>query len=133
MGCGIFYSPAWRCQTSVLWLILFNSFRIARIAQERWLYGQAMCYLNPYFSRYLHSNTVLHMIAVSYKRYQAIVQSPLTYDGTITNSRVAFIVLIWIIPIPLFIASFLGWGEYVYKPEEFYCKKRWSVQSGSSR
>ena len=92
-----------------LLLILVNSFRIKSIAQEHWLYGQTMCYLNPFFVRYFYINTVLHLVAVSYNRYLAIVKSPLTYDGAITKTRVAFIAVIWIIPvIPISISLFQG-------------------------
>ena len=83
--------------SDLLLLVLVNSFRIESIAQEHWLYGQTMCYLNPFFVRYFYINTVLHLVAVSYDRYLAIVKSPLTYDGTITKTRVAFLSLIWII------------------------------------
>ena len=116
-----------------LLLILVNSFRIGSIAEERWLYGQTMCYLNPFFVRYFYINTVFHLVAVSYERYKAIVKSPLTYDGTITKSRLFFIALIWIIPIPLSIGPFLGWGNYVYNSEMFFCEQGWSVQGGSNR
>ena len=119
--------------SDLLFLILVNSFRIASIAQERWLYGETMCYLNHCFLRYFYFNTVLHLLAVSYERYCAIVKSPLTYDGTITKSKVAFITLIWIIPIPLAISPFLGsWGNYVYNPKLFFCEQRWSVQISSA-
>ena len=114
-----------------LYLILTNSFRIASLAQERWLYGQTMCYLNPCFVRYFYFNTVLHLIAVSFERYSAIVKSPLTYDGTITKSKVVFMALMWILPIPFSITPFLGWGNFVYNPEVFYCEEGWSLQSGS--
>ncbi|KAJ7325656.1 hypothetical protein OS493_029525 [Desmophyllum pertusum] len=114
-----------------LCLILVNSFRIASIAQEKWLYGQTMCYLNPFFLRYFYFNTILHLIAVSYERYNAIVKSPFTYDGTITKSKVVFIVLIWIVPIPFSIGPFLGLGNFVYNPEVFFCEQGWSVQSDS--
>ena len=117
--------------SDMLCLILTNSFRIASLAQERWLYGQTMCFLNPFFVRYFYFNTVLHLIAVSYERYSAIVKSPLTYDGTITKFRVVFMALIWIVPIPFSIGPFLGWGNYVYNPEVFFCEQGWSVQSGS--
>ena len=60
-------------------MVLVNSLRIKSIAQEKWLYGQTMCYLNPFFVRYFYINTVLHLVAVSYDRYLAIVKSPLTY------------------------------------------------------
>lgn len=116
-----------------LWLALVNTFRTASILEERWLFGETMCYLNPCLSRYLHINTVLHLVVVSYDRYQAIVRSPLTYSGAVTCNRVALIVLIWIIPIPLSIGPFLDWGKYVYNPEVFYCEQGWSEQSASSR
>ena len=106
-----------------LLLVLVNSLRIKSIAQEKWLYGQTMCYLNPFFVRYFYINTVLHLVAVSYDRYLAIVKSPLTYDGTITKTRVVLSALIWIIPIPLSIGPFLGWRKYVYNPVVFFCEQ----------
>ena len=117
-----------------LLLILVNSFRIKSIAQEHWLYGQTMCYLNPFFVRYFYINTVLHLVAVSYNRYLAIVKSPLTYDGAITKTRVAFIALIWIIPvIPVSIGLFQGWGKYAYNPDLIMCEQGWAIdlQNGS--
>ena len=114
-----------------LCLILTNSFHIGSIAQERWLYGQTMCQLNPALKRYFYLNTVLHLIAISYERYSAIVKSPMTYDGTITKSRAAFIIFIWIAPIPLSIGPFVGWGHYVYNPEVFFCEQGWSVRDDS--
>ena len=116
-----------------LLLVLVNSFRIKSIAQEHWLYGQTMCYLNSFFIRYLYINTVLHLLAVSYDRYLAITKSPLTYDGTITKTKVVCMLLIWIIPIPLSIGPFLGWGKYVYNPEVFFCEQGWAENSESYR
>ena len=118
-----------------LLLILVNSFRIKSIAQEHWLYGQTMCYLNPFFVRYFYINTVLHLVAVSYNRYLAIVKSPLTYDGAITKTRVAFIALIWIIPvIPVSIVPFfLGWGKYTYNPELIICEQGWALDLQGSK
>lgn len=113
-------------------LILVNSFRVASIANKRWLYGETMCYLNPCLLRYFYFNTVFHLLAVSYERYQAIVQSPLTHDGTINKSRVAIIALAWVMPIPFSITPFLGWGKFVYNPQVFYCEQGF-VQSASSR
>ena len=115
-----------------LFLIFVNSFRIASVAQERWLYGETMCHLNAIFARYFYLNTIFHLVVVSYDRYNAIVKSPLTYDGTITKSKVAVIALIWIIPILLCIVPSLGWMKYVYNPEVFFCEQGWAVQSGKS-
>ena len=109
-----------------LFLVLVNSFRIASMAQEKWPYGKIICHLSPFFARYFYFNTVLHLVAVSHERYKAIVKSPLTYDGTITKSKVAFIALIWVIPIPFCIGPFLGIaGRYVYNPELFFCEQGW--------
>ena len=115
--------------SDLLFLILVNSFRIASIAQERWLYGETMCHLNACFARYLYLNTVLHLLAVSYERYKAIVKSPLTYTGDITKSRVMLIVFIWVIPIPISIGPFIGLGKYVYNPEVFFCQQGWGMES----
>ncbi|KAL9954384.1 hypothetical protein ACROYT_G041913 [Oculina patagonica] len=115
-----------------LFLILGNSFRIASIAKEKWLYGPTMCYVNALSLRYFYLNTVLHLIAVSYERYIAIVKSPMTYDGSITKSRVVLMILIWVAPIPLSIGPFVGWGQYVYNPDLFFCEQGWTVQSDST-
>ena len=119
--------------SDVLFLILVNSFRVASFAQERWLFSETMCHLNAFIARYCYLNTVLHLLAVSYERYCAIVKSPLTYTGTITKSSVVLIVLIWVIPISLSIGPFLGFaGKYDYNPELFFCEQGWTVKSGSS-
>ncbi|RMX50663.1 hypothetical protein pdam_00017152 [Pocillopora damicornis] len=47
---------------------------------------------------YFYLNTALHLIAVSYERYSAIVKSPLMYNSSITRSKVVVIVLIWTVP-----------------------------------
>ena len=114
-------------------LVLVNSFRIKSIAQEHWVCGQTICYLNPFFVRYFYINTVFQLVAVSYDRYLAIVKSPLNYDGAITKTRVAFMSLIWMLPIPLSIGPFLGWRKYVYNPEVFFCEQGWAVKSDSTR
>ena len=115
-----------------LCLILTNSFRIGSIAQERWLYGQTMCHLNSFFLRYFYLNTVLHLIAISYERYSAIVKSPMTYNGTITKSRVVLMILIWVAPILLSIGPFVDFGQYVYNPEVFFCEQGWTEQHDSA-
>ena len=118
--------------SDLLLVILVNSFVIESVAREDWLYGQIMCNLNSSSARYFHINTILHLVAVSYDRYLAIVKSPLTYDGTITKTRVVFMALIWIIPvIPAFLSEFLGNVKYVYNPKVFFCELQWIAQTGS--
>ena len=92
-----------------------------------------MCYLNAFFARYFYTNTVLHLMAVSFDRYDSIVKSPLTYNSTITKCRVAVLVLIWLIPIGFAIAPFLNFGEYFYyNSEVFFCQEGLTSQSGPS-
>ena len=114
-------------------LILVNSFLIESMAQENWFFGQTMCNLNSSFARYFYINTILHLVAVSYDRYLAIVKSPLTYDGIVTKTRMMFLALIWIIPvIPVSFGQFRGNLKYVYNPKVFFCEQQWAVQTGSS-
>ena len=114
-------------------LILVNSFRIASMAQKKWMYGKTTCYLNVIFTRYFYFNMVFHLVAVSYERYRAIVKSPLTYDGTVTKGKVVLIFLIWFIPIAVTIGIFLSFeGTLVYNQEIFVCEQGWSEQEGSN-
>ena len=105
-----------------LLLILGNSLNIASVAQERWLYGETMCILHIAVTRYFYLSSVLHFIAVSYERYIAIVKSPLTYDGSITASRVLELVLIWALPSLLCSAPFFFDSGFFYNPEVPFCK-----------
>ena len=108
--------------SDILFLILGNSPSIASIAQERWLYGETMCKLHYLVLRYFYLNTVLHLIAVSYERYSAIVKSPLTYDSSITRSKVVVIVLIWTVPFLVCAITFFRRAESVfYYPKLFFC------------
>ena len=117
-----------------LFLIFVNSFSIASIVHERWLYGQTMCLSNAFFARFFYCNTVLHLIAVSYDRYKAIVKSPLTYDGMVTKSRVLFIVLIWVASFLFSIGPLFGVGEKsVYQKGVFFFQQGWLSNSDLSR
>ena len=75
---------------------------------------------------------LLHLMAVSYDRYNSIVKSPLTYNGTITKCRVTLLLLIWLIPIGFSIVPFIKWGGYVYNPEVFFCQQELTAQSCTS-
>ena len=109
--------------SDILFLILGNSPSIASTAQERWLYGETMCKLHYLVLRYFYLNTVLHLIAVSYERYSAIVKSPLTYNSSITRSKVVVIVLIWTVPFLVCAIAFFRQAESVfYHPKLFFCR-----------
>ena len=109
--------------SDILFLILGNSPSIASTAHERWLYGETMCKLHYLVLRYFYLNTVLHLIAVSYERYSAIVKSPLTYNSSITRSKVVVIVLIWTVPFLVCAIAFFRQAESVfYHPKLFFCR-----------
>ena len=115
--------------SDLLGLILTNTYNLNCIIQEKWLYGETMCLLLAFFSRYFYLNTVLHLVAVSYERYRAIVKEPFTYNGTVTLRKGTSLALLWIFPIPFCMGPFFGWGTYVYNPMLFVCEQGWSVQS----
>ena len=115
-----------------LCLIFINSFRIASFAYENWLYGDTMCQLNAFLARYFYLNTVLHVVAISYERYDAIVKSPLTYDGTITKWKVFLIFLLWAFPILPLVILFFQFEGYKYDSELIFCDLGHVAQSDSS-
>ena len=102
---------------------------IASTVQERWLMAIRRNNVRSQSvpCEILHSNMVVDLVGqyLVSGTYYAVVKSPLTYDDTITKSNVAFIVLMWTIPIPLSIGpSFFGFAKYVYNPEVFFCEQR---------
>lgn len=115
-----------------LCLIFINSFRIASFAYENWFYGDTMCQLNAFLARYFYLNTVLHLVAISYERYDAIVKSPLTYDGTITKWKVFLIFLLWAFPILPLVILFFQFEGYKYDSELIFCDLGHVAQSDSS-
>lgn len=115
--------------SDLLGLILTNTYNLDCMIQEKWLYSETMCYLLAFFSRYFYLNTVLHLVAVSYERYRAIVKEPFTYNGIMTLRKGTSLALLWIIPIPFCMGPFFGWGTYVYNPKLYVCEQGWTVQS----
>ena len=115
--------------SDLLGLILTNTYNLGCMIQRKWLYSETVCYLLAFFSRYFYLNTVLHLVAVSYERYRAIVKEPFTYNAAMTLRKGAFLALLWIIPIPFCMGPFFGWGTYVYNRLLFVCEQGWSVQS----
>ena len=83
-----------------------------------------MCKLHYLVLRYFYLNTALHLIVVSYERYSAIVKLPLTYDGSITRSKIVVIVLIWTVLILVCAIAFFRQAESVFyhDPKLFFCR-----------
>ena len=56
---------------------LITSARMIATGLEKWVFGTTWCHGSAYIIRVLHLSTVLHLCAVSYERYDAIVRNPL--------------------------------------------------------
>ena len=108
-------------------LIISN--RTVVVGLEKWVFGTTWCYGSGYLVRVLHISTVLHLCAVSYERYNAIVRNPLNYSGRITKKRVILnITLLWLAPVVISLGPLIGWGGFTYNPEVFICEQKWDSQ-----
>ena len=104
--------------------------RVVSVAHREWIFGETWCYGLAFLERITYVNTILHLCAVSYERYRAIVKEPLTYDGRITLKKVIIsISVLWIIPTVIALGPFLGWGGYDYNPDLYACGQRWDSQT----
>ena len=100
--------------------------RIVSAAYKEWIFGEKWCYALAFITRILYLNTILHLCAVSYERYRAVVKDHLSYDGRLTPKKVIIsISVLWILPTAVSLGPFLGWGGYDYYPELYACGQRW--------
>ena len=71
------------------------------------------------------THAILHLWAVSYEQYRAIVKDHLSYDDRITPKKIIIsISVLWILPTAVSVGPFLGWGGYEYNPI-YECGQRW--------
>ena len=113
-----------------LYATLVTSSLIVSAALKEWIFGETWCHGSAFLTRILYTNTILHLCAVSYDRYRAIVKDHLSYDGRITPKRIIVSILVhWILPTVLCLGPFLGWGSYEFIPESYMCVQRWDSQS----
>ena len=99
-------------------------------AAEKWIFGITWCHGVAFITRVLHHSTCFHLCAVSYERYDAIVRRPLNYNIRITKKRAFLVVvLLWILPVLISLAPFLGLGDFVYNPDIVACEQKWDGQT----
>jgi len=99
-------------------------------AYKEWIFGEKLCHALAFLARVLYLNTILHLCAVSYERYRAIVKDPLLYEDRITPRKIVIsISLLWIPPTVVSLGPFLGWGGYEYNPMIYACGQRWDNES----
>ena len=114
------------------WIVatLVASSRTIAIAAEKWIFGTTWCHGTAFIIRVLHHSTCFHLCAVSYERHDAIVRRPLNYSSRITKRRACIVViLLWILPVTISLAPFLGLGDFVYNPDIFTCEQEWDGQT----
>lgn len=78
---------------------LIVPFHVASKVYEELEFSTTQCKVIMLLTRALYCSTTLHMIAVSYDRYLAIVKSPLTYSQRITKAKILLLMAFaWILP-----------------------------------
>ena len=113
-----------------VFLVLVLPSRLATKLQEDLVFSMTWCKANAFLARSFYCTGSLHLVAVSYDRYQAIVKNPLTYEEHMTKARSLVMLLLWIIPLAGSVLPLYGvWGEYAYNSELKVCDQRWDIQS----
>ena len=115
-----------------IFLLLVVPIRIASKLQEDLALSTAWCKANASLTRALYCSTTLHLIAVSYDRYLAIVKSPLTYNNRITKVKTLVLVCFaWILPLSTEAGPVFGiWEETsAFNTRLNICDLGWEVQS----
>lgn len=104
---------------------------ISRWAGE-WLFGMPWCYGSAFVGRMTYFVTVLHLWAVSYDRYKAIVKDPLTYNGNVTAGPkvLAAAVFLWCLPAIISTAMFASWN-LEYNDQLFTCETEVGIDTGN--
>ena len=116
-----------------LTLILVVLFRSISRWAEAWVFGMPWCYGSAFAARILYFVTVLHLWAVSYERYKAIVKEPLSYNGDVTGPKLLKVVMfLWVLPIAVSLVTFT-WNTLAHNSELYTCEQEWgykNVQQG---
>ena len=104
--------------------------RIATKLQEDLAFSVTWCKVNAFLARSLYCSGNLHLIAVSYDRYQAVVKNPLMYAEHMTLAKILMLLPLWVVSIAGSVPPLYGlWREYAYNPELQVCDQQWDVQS----
>lgn len=113
-------------------LVLVVPFRVASKLHEDLTFSMTWCKANSFLTRALYCCTTLHLIAVSYDRYLAIVKSPLTYNEQITKVKTLLLAcFVWILPFATNAGPFFGLWEdtSAFNVRLNICDLGWDVQS----
>ena len=113
---------------------LIVPFHVASKLHEELEFSTTQCKVITFLTRALYCSTTLHLIAVSYDRYLAIVKSPLTYNQGITKAKILLLMAFaWILPFATAAGPwFTIWeGTFPFGARLYYCDicHGWDVQS----
>ncbi|EDV19800.1 uncharacterized protein TRIADDRAFT_32924, partial [Trichoplax adhaerens] len=88
----------------------------------RGIENNTLCQLAGVSNSLFRYASILTLAAISVDRYIAVVR-PLKYFLIMTCRR-CFIIIsaIWLQAITCSLLPLMGWGRYIYKPEEFICR-----------
>ena len=109
-------------------------FHVASKVYEKLEFSTTQCKVIMLLTRALYCSTTLHMIAVSYDRYLAIVKSPLTYSQRITKAKILLLMAFaWILPFATAAGPwFTIWEDtFPFSARLYHCDicHGWDVQS----
>ena len=113
---------------------LIVPFHVASKVYEELEFSTTQCKVIMLLTRALYCSTTLHMIAVSYDRYLAIVKSPLTYSQRITKAKILLLMAFaWILPFATAAGPwFTIWEDtFPFSARLYHCDicQDWNVQS----
>ena len=113
-----------------LTLILVVLFRSISRWAEAWVFGMPWCYGSAFAARILYFVTVLHLWAVSYERYKAIVKEPLSYNGDVTGPKLLKVVMfLWVLPAAPHVILLAWRNRIAYNHELYTCEQLWEYKS----
>ena len=85
--------------SDAIFLVLVVPFQVASNLHEDLALSMGWCKANAFMTRAWYCSTTLHLIAVSFDRYLAIVKSPLSYVHHITKGKTLLLVcFVWLLP-----------------------------------
>ena len=113
---------------------LIVPFHVASKVYEELEFSTTQCKVITLLTRALYCSTTLHLIAVSYDRYLAIVKSPLTYSQRITKAKILLLMAFaWILPFATAAGPwFTIWEDtFLFSARLYHCDicQGWDVQS----
>lgn len=97
-------------------------------------FSTAQCKVITFLTRALYCSTTLHLIAVSYDRYLAIVKFPLTYNPRMTKAKILLLMAFaWILPFAIAAGPWFAiWEDtFPFSARLYHCDTchGWDVQS----